>query len=420
MKKKYLFLLLAIAAFLSFKTVQAQVGWTVYNSSNSILPTTVYKAVTIDNAGNIWAGGSYTGLFKFNGTTWTRYSTSNSTILHDDINALQVDNSGNVWAGNYKGISVWNGTSFTNYDTVNAGFNGMTVYALGKDNNGVIWVSSRNGSFGYEGITTYSASTWTNLTGYPTQLNGHEFTDFAFSSTNLAWLGNDNGMANYNGSAFAFYPFATTGIWSSDCIAIDGSGTVWAGGFDGLIKYSSSTWTMYGNASHFGFPSNTFYYDILVDGNILWIGTSQGFLKVDRTTATLLANYNSTNSPLSTNGVVSIKKDAAGILWLGTATGVVKMNPALVGVNEFGATVTLNMFPNPASDILNVSVPETATGSILSYEIVNLSGAIINSGSIYGAMNKIDVSTLPGGIYFFRTYDAENNENSVNKFVVMH
>jgi ligand-binding sensor domain-containing protein len=418
MKKNYL-ILLVVVALLSVKNVSAQIGWTVYNSSTSILPTATFKAVTIDNSGNIWAGGSYTGMYKFNGTTWTHYSTSNSTLLHSDVNDLVVDNSGYVWVANYKGVSVWNGTTFINYDTTNAGFNGMTVYTLGKDNNGLIWLSSRNGSFGYEGITTYNGSAWTNLTGFPSQLNGHEFTDFAFSSSNLAWLGNDNGMANYS-SSFTFYPYATTGIWSSDCIAIDGTGTVWAGGFDGLIKYNGSTWTMYGNASHFGFPSNTFFYDILVDGNILWIGTAKGLLKVDRATATVLANYNSLNSPLADNCVVGIKKDASGNLWLATTIGVVKMNPALVGVEENKSAITLNMFPNPSSDVLNVELAGNADNQVVSYHVMNIAGSVIASGVLYGGINKIDVSALSSGVYFFRTFDAELNESSMNKFVVTH
>ena len=417
MKKIYSAFMLAVLFNLSATMLLAQAGWTIYDHSNSALATSsVYKAVAVDASGNIWAGGSYSGLFKFNGTAWTEYSTFNSTILHDDINAIVIDNSNKVWAGNYKGISVYNGTTFTNYDTISAGFDGMTVYTLAKDNNGKIWIASKNGSFGYKGITTYDGSIWANLSGYPSQLVNQEFTDFAFTASNETWIGS-TGIAKWNGT-FSFYPKATTGLWNSDCVAIDGSGTVWAGGFDGLLKYSGSTWTFYDNVTFFGFTSNTFFYDILVDGNILWIGTAKGLLKFDRTTSSVLVNYNSTNSPLQDNCVVSIAKDASGNLWMGTTIGVVKMNPSQVGaVNELD-NYPIRVYPNPCVEKIVIAQPETM--ELTRYAVLDMYGREITNGTLTTKETIIYTGTLPDGNYVVELRSEDGSKEAHRKIFVQN
>lgn len=418
MKKNYSYIIFAVILCFSAYSLSAQSGWTIYNHSNTILPTTTtFRAVAIDPSGNIWVGGSYTGLYKFNGSTWTEFSTFNSNILHDDINDILIDNTNQVWAANYKGISVYNGTNFTNYDTISAGFKGMTVYALGKDNTGKIWLSSVNGSFGYKGITTYNGSTWTNLTGYQSQIVNAEFPDFAFTSTNDAWIASNPGVTEYN-TSFSFYPKAATGLWSSQSIAVDASGVMWAGGFDGLLKYSGSIWTMYDNVAFFGFTSNTFFYDILPDGNILWIATAKGLLKFDRTTSTVLANYNSTNSPLGDNCVSRIAKDASGNLWLATNIGIVKMVPSQVGAVEDLVNYPIHVYPNPCSEKFSIVQPEHV--ELNNYSIADIDGREIAKGKITEHETTIYTNVLSNGSYIISLFNNEGVLAAHRKIFVNH
>jgi len=297
MKKIYKFSL-AVFILLFANPVKSQINWTIYTSTNSILGSDNYRCIEIDQGGNVWVGSAYSGLYKYNGSTWTKFSTSNSTILNNDIYDLLVDNTNKVWAGSYKGVSVYNGITFTNYDTLNAPFNGITVYALGKDKTGKIFLSSKNGSFGYQGITTFDGTNWANLSGYPSQINGDEFSDFAFNASNDGFIASETGVTKYAGTAFTFYPKATTGLWSSTCVEVDASGNTWWAGFDGLLKYNGSTWTYFDNVADLGVTSNTIFYDMLIDGNIIWLGSTSGLIKFDRVSGMVLANYKATNSPL--------------------------------------------------------------------------------------------------------------------------
>jgi ligand-binding sensor domain-containing protein len=388
MKCTFLVLLIPVSNLL-----WSQPGWKVYNSTNSTLKADYYNSITIDKSGNIWVGSLLSGVFKFNGTTWTNYRTLNSNILHNDINDIVVDNANKVWVATFKGISVFNGTTFTSYTPANAGFTGSEVYALGKDNNGIIWLSSEDGS-GYKGITTFDGTTWKNLTGYPSQINGKEFPDFTFSAQNVAWIAG-NGITRYDGT-FSFYPYASTKLWSSNCLATDDGGNIWAGGFDGLLKYDGSKWTFIDNVADFGFTSNTQYLDIFPDGDILWVATSKGLLKLDRLTLTLLANYNSANSPLADNDVTGIVKDTKGKIWLSTRTGVVKMDLTGAGIDDEVIGQAINISPNPSQDIFDLSFQ---TAGKHKYKVSTIEGKSILSGEITSDFVQIDLSDVPAGMY---------------------
>jgi len=408
MKKIYSFLFGAFALTTSF----AQTGWTVYSyTTSSNIPNTTFNSIAIDQTGNIWAGTSYSGIVKYNGTSWSKFTQSNSNISHDFTNDILVDNSNKIWVGTYKGVSVYNGTTFTNYDTINASFKGSEVYSLGKDNNGVIWLASKIGSFGYKGLTTYNGTTWTNLTGLPSQVTSTDFNDYAFTSTNEAWIANGNGMLKYNGT-FTFYPKATTGLWNSKTITKDATGNIWAGGFDGLLKYSTTgTWTMRDNVADLGLTSNTLFYDILVDGNYLWLATSSGLLKFNMTTGIIEANYKTGNSPLATNGVTSLAKDASGKIWMATTIGIVKMDPTLViGIEEIKMQGPFKIYPNPSTGIYNFSYDGFTN---LDYKIFSATGTLVSEGKAGSSDFQINLKNVANGMYFVHI----NTENSVNQVI---
>jgi len=410
MKNYYIIFLSIAILYITFPSV-AQQGWTVYNSTNSILSSTPYRAISIDQSGNIWVGGSYSGLFKFDGITWTEYNTINSNILDEDINDILVDNSDKVWVANYKGISVFDGITFTNYDTTNAEFGGKTVYTLGKDNSGKIWISSRNGSFNYEGITTFDGTTWTNITGYPSQINGACFSDYAFTSNNDAWLACNNGLAKYNGT-FTYYP-PVTSLSVSHCVAVDANENIWAGGYHALVKYDGSEWTKFDNVSDLGIAEGTLYNDMFPDGSILWIGCSSGFLKFNMNTGQVITNFNSTNSPLGDNCVSRIAKDADGYLWLSTNIGIVKMDPAIVGVEVLNSNNRYILYGNPSDGIFNF-LSDCKTK--VKYGVYSLEGKLISLGTNTTGIFQVNLTGAPGGLYFVHVV-TENSNNQTFKLI---
>jgi hypothetical protein len=75
----------------------------------------------------------------------------------------------------------------------------------------------------------------------------------------------------------------------------------------------------------------------------------------------------------------------------------------LVGMEEEGARPTLGVFPNPATDAVQVSF--TGTGGI--YTVHNAMGQVVLGGRLVPGLNTIDLTMLPSGAYLLRTDDAE-------------
>lgn len=101
---------------------------------------------------------------------------------------------------------------------------------------------------------------------------------------------------------------------------MDEEGNVWAGTSVGLAMYDGTEWMVY-DTSNSLLPSED-VFTIAVDGNIVWVGTSDGGLvRIEGEEWTI---YNTGNSGLPANNVYEIAVDLDGVVWLGTgeATGL--------------------------------------------------------------------------------------------------
>jgi hypothetical protein len=85
---------------------------------------------------------------------------------------------------------------------------------------------------------------------------------------------------------------------------------------------------------------------------------------------------------------------------------------APVEINELQSSQIL-LYPNPANDIITIETSTTPTQSQLS--IMNINGQVLITRQITGPKTQIDISSLPGGVYFIRL----TNERTVDvgKFI---
>ena len=90
-----------------------------------------------------------------------------------------------------------------------------------------------------------------------------------------------------------------------------------------------------------------------------------------------------------------------------------------VGVEETGTFEHLNVFPNPAKDIITIELQTKCTQNI-NINLMTITGEIISSetSEVTGKFTKsLDVSELSQGVYFLRI----TNENGiVNKKIVVN
>ena len=79
------------------------VNWTVYDTSNSGIPSNLVSCITKDSLNNLWIGTKDSGVAMFDGNSFTIYNTSNSGLTSNKIFDIVVDNSNDIWIGTADG-----------------------------------------------------------------------------------------------------------------------------------------------------------------------------------------------------------------------------------------------------------------------------------------------------------------------------
>nr|HMT30936.1 T9SS type A sorting domain-containing protein [Bacteroidia bacterium] len=79
-------------------------------------------------------------------------------------------------------------------------------------------------------------------------------------------------------------------------------------------------------------------------------------------------------------------------------------------------TNIFNLYPNPASDVLNLDVSEMRDHA--TYKIIDMSGKLIDTGSISKTNNYISTKTVNDGLYLLEFITGEETQHRL--FVVRH
>lgn len=80
----------------------------------------------------------------------------------------------------------------------------------------------------------------------------------------------------------------------------------------------------------------------------------------------------------------------------GGAIFVDNVHAAATGINHNDSKVYVNVYPNPATDILNLNISET----ILRVKVLNALGQVVMTNDVNAMDTRINTSNLENGIYF--------------------
>jgi len=169
-------------------------GWTMYDISNSQLPSNDVRGIAFDAIGNAWIGTNGGGLAKFDGTNWTIFNTGNSGIASDVVYSVSVNGS-DIWLGTNAGVSKYNGSTFTNYTVSNSSLPSDTVQCFAFEPNGDVWIGSANG------LCRLAGSNWTIFNASNSGLLDDNVLSLLPDGLNL-WIGTRSGGVHkhYNGA----------------------------------------------------------------------------------------------------------------------------------------------------------------------------------------------------------------------------
>lgn len=343
------------------------ITWTMYDSIDVCFSSHPWiKKVYADENGNIWITTWGCGFWIFDGTNWTQFSTQNSELTDDYIRGFAVQQNGTVWIASNDQIQSFDGENWNNYDTSNSPLPLFSVFeSIYCDYNDDVWIG---GKYKFDG------------TDWETFNPPYEsVSDIIFDLNNILWecamdpsfIPGPIGLQSYDGSNWTTYNTWDSGIPNDQitCIAIDTSNVKWIGTWGGLAKYNDQNWVVF-DTSNSEIPSN-FINDIVIDNvGLKWIATNEGLVVLDDININSLSDYKLENN------------------------------------NIF-------IYPNPTINQINVSFSDEILNTKL--DIFNTQGNLVNSLKIYNKTTTLDLKLLMSGIYFIR---IDNGKSIVIKKIV--
>ncbi len=339
-------------------------------SKTILLSSNFVSALYADNSGKLWIGTAKAGVNVYDINTKKlevlNHENGNSNSLsEDEVNCLYEDKSGNIWIGTLnEGLNKYDPSTktFSHFtkESTNELLGSNSIFAVDADQSGMMWIATVGG-----GLTTldpasvkmqhyvYDAQ---NLNSISSNKIWNVFEDHA----GTLWFATSNGVSSYNRSVnkFVTYKFteasdegANNNVYS---IYEDNEGNAWCGilGSNGLKIFDRRT----GRFAPEKLPKITepvlleknIYCITEDDNHLLWIGTEDGLVSLEKKSgkATVYRNNPGNPASLSDNSIRSIAKDKGSILWIGTSGGL----------NKFDSrTGTFTSFRNNPADASSLS-----------------------------------------------------------------
>ena len=252
-----------------------------------------------DLQGGEYEGYQYTGLYEdpFDGSLWVSLLTTPDWTLHTRRLVLGDDG---VWA--------WN----TVTEDIPAPLrNGLRA----SDNS--LWLLSDDSV-----VRIDNASGRRTVFDSGQGIRGEQYYDIAEDAEGTIWITTDTALAYYDGRRWISYSVENE-VPEHNVVAMDeaADGTLWfVSNYGVLARYQNDTWEYIDY-----FDTDT--YDLVVQNDVVWIGTGEGLYRYENGAKRLYSPDDSTmNSPVVLRMVVD--PNNPDWLWFGTINGLHLLNTA--------------------------------------------------------------------------------------------
>jgi signal transduction histidine kinase/ligand-binding sensor domain-containing protein/DNA-binding response OmpR family regulator len=306
---------------------------------NQGAPATV-TCIFQDKIGYVWIGTSV-GLHRYDGYTFVSYRhdpDDTSTLAHDWITKIFEDRAGVLWVGCLYGLDKFDRASgsFVHYVPNPSGVAGdgtNCVYQIAEAKDSTLWINTGNGLFRLDRTN----SKLFPLAHDSTDPGGVPISAIHEDRKGSLWFGTARGLQRFNFDSNKFekswvdtlttsslWPSNNPGCWVNN-IHEDERGVLWLATGGGLVEYDPELGTSTRfrcvpadilNPQH---PQDSFS-SVCQDpaSGVLWVSSAQGLLSFDRQSKQF--------SLLTHEGISTVFVERSGTLWLGTHTGVKKLN----------------------------------------------------------------------------------------------
>ncbi|WP_375562539.1 two-component regulator propeller domain-containing protein [Bernardetia sp. OM2101] len=372
-----------------------------------------------DSRGLLWIG-TQDGLNMYDGIKFHHYKR-----VVDDINSISdnlilcitEDKEGNMWIGTEGGLNVFDFakqhfTRYRNNPIDETSIISNTIRSIHCDKNGEIWIGTD------EGLVHFLQDAKAFETFREKKLDECIVRCFLEDKNGVLWVGTNAGIAAFDRKTKQFEKRG----FRRDIIngmVMDNEGNIWAGGASGLFKRTFLASNYIDVVQNRYLTINNVFID---SRGLLWLMTNDGlqYLKpwFNSPRLRVIRSRNTDPSSLSSNDILTMFEDQAGIFWIGTnGYGINKFDRNRIKFDTYTASRT-GLSDNTVRSVLEDHYGILWIGTIQGLnkykeglDNASVIGVVARKG-IYALFednqNQVWVGTVEDGIYVF-----DNNQPSL-------
>ena len=273
------------------------------------------EALFEDQEGNLWVGSRQGGLFRLRQTSVTAVSTADG-LPHDLVYAVNGDGAGGEWIATHGGVAHRTADGIQRFTTATGALRNDIARDVLRSRDGNVWVATNGGLTRLApdgGSTTFTVRDGLADTRARTLAEAHDGT---------LWIGTLNGLSAYRDGTFRSYG-RNDGLTDGYVLSVfeDRSGTLWVGTqAAGLFRRTPAGFVP-GPAPLTDQP--VFRITQGADG-VLWVGSARGLVRLRGDRAELFTSAQG----LPGNAVFQAVDDGQGHLWLTGPWGIGRVTVA--------------------------------------------------------------------------------------------
>lgn len=424
---------------------------------NIIIPpgpnSNFFPSIAVDEKGQVWAASGkdvvLKGFYRLSKDGWKNYTTLEYPEMGSNaIHRIKVTSGNTIWALGWGNgvIKVTNDTQLVRFSRSNVnGLNGVVenqnfvvIRSLAEDSKGNIWFLNYRASDNRSLLKLSKDSTWEFFVN---ELNPSLVVteDLVIDQNDTKWIllekagqfQNTEGLVYYNEygkmpSAWGLITRDKFGNTTPTSIAIDLRNELWVGTSQGMYIIPNPSKPI-DRISSVYILRTQYINCITVDQlNNKWVGTTTGIWVLSPDGSSLIAQYNTKNSPLPDDNIKSIAIDNnTGTIYIGTDFGMASFNSFSVKPKE--SFDGLKIYPNPSivqnSQNINLVIDGLVKNSVI--KVLTSSGDFVTEFTTPGGKIAIwdgrdrNLNPVPSGIYFIVAFSEDGEQIATGKVAII-
>lgn len=422
-------------------------------------PANRFRELVVDNEGTLFSASGKdnggVGIMQLKNNTWSSYNVvSNPELQTNDYYSAYSAPDNTKYFGNWgRGFAKLKDGVITSYNASNTSLTGIpgdlqfvVITSIKTDSKNNVWVLNYWSAERLTLSMVQPDDTWHHFV-VPAELNRimEQKFNLVIDSYNTKWYScrdaqregllyfNENGT--YTNSADDKSGFLTTSNGLNHntilSLAVDRRGDLLVGTPSGMNIISNTQAALTQANSQFRISSSFLLRQqsinaIVVDPlNQKWVGTNQGLLLVNADGTRLIAAFDSRNSSLLSDQIVSLTMDEnTGTIYAATAEGLTSFKT--VSIKPAESFSELFVYPSPY--ILNAENTILTIDGLIrdcDIKILSVSGKLVREfvtpgGRVANWDGRDDFGNfVSSGVYLIVAYDKEGNSVSTTKVAVL-